>query len=469
MKQISVYLIVSIILLFATSLFTTSYAADSSLSTDLLEQIRSSFQMDSHIRAMRNSVTNNSINELALNRDILSGHNEVFSDKVETKGITNQKQSGRCWLFAGLNILRPIVIEKYNLEEFEFSQNYLTFWDKMEKANTFLETIIELRDRDLMDRRVVFYLQTPLPDGGYWENVVNLIEKYGVVPKTVMAETTSSEGTALMNRVIQRKLRADAVKLRQMHKDEKSIEQMREAKKKMLADVYKMLVINLGRPPEKFDWRYEDANSVVSELKTYTPESFYEEFVAVDLRQYVDLYNDSSKDYGNHYEVEGTKDLYDGENVHFANVDIQTLKDIALKALLDDQPVWFGADVSKDQDREHGIMAVGLYDYQSIFDVDLKMTKAQRSLYRESTVNHAMVFTAVDLKDEEAVKWKVENSWGDEKGSKGYWTLYDSWFDENVYSIIVQKKYVPGDVLKIFEKKPIVLPPWDPIWSDIRR
>lgn len=467
MKRISLFVLMFII--FTTSLFTTGYAADSSLSADLIEQIRSSFQMDRRIRAMRNSVTNNSINELALNRDVLNGHNEVFSNKVETKGITNQKQSGRCWLFAGLNVLRPIVIEKYNLEEFEFSQNYLTFWDKMEKANTFLETIIELRDRDLRDRKLDFYLHTPLPDGGYWENVVNLIEKYGVVPKTVMSETTSSEGTALMNRVIQRKLRADAVKLRKMHDDEKGVEQMREKKKKMLADIYKMLVINLGQPPEQFDWRYEDANSIVSELKTYTPKSFYEEFVAVDLRQYVDLYNDSSRDYGNHYEVEGTKDLYDGENVHFANVDIQTLKDIALKALLDDQPVWFGADVGKDQDKEQGIMAVGLYDYESIFDVDLKMTKAQRSLYRESTVNHAMVFTAVDLKDDKPLKWKVENSWGDEKGSKGYWTLYDSWFDENVYSIIVKKKYVPEDILKIFEKKPIVLPPWDPIWSDIRR
>lgn len=468
MKRLSVFLIAFVSLFLTASVFTTSYAADSSLSPDLIMQICSSFQLDDHTRAMRNSVTNNSINELALNRDILNGHNEIFSNKVKTKGITNQKQSGRCWLFAGLNVLRPIVIEKYNLEEFEFSQNYLTFWDKMEKANTFLETIIELRDRELMDRKMVFFLRTPLPDGGYWENVVNLIGKYGVVPKNIMPETSSSEGTALMNRVIQRKLRVDAVKLRQMYEAEKDIEQMRKEKQKMLADVYKMLVINLGQPPEQFDWQYEDANSVVSELKTYTPKSFYEEFVAVDLREYIDLYNDSSKDYGNHYEVEGTKNLYDGENVHFANVDIRTLKNIALKAMLDDQPVWFGADVGKDQDREHGIMAVGLYDYDSIFGVDLKMTKAQRSLYRESTVNHAMVFTAVDLKSEKPVKWKVENSWGDEKGSKGYWTLYDNWFDENVYSIIVKKNYVPDDILKVLEKKPIVLPPWDPIWSDIR-
>jgi len=462
MKRAAVLIFV---LIFA---FSATFANDASLSDELIRQIQSSFKMDSHTRAMRNSVTNNSISELALNRDIFNGHNEVFSNKVKTKGVTNQKKSGRCWLFAGLNVLRPIVIEKYNLDEFEFSQNYLTFWDKMEKANTFLETIIELRDRDLMDRKMEFYLRTPLPDGGYWENVVNLIEKYGIVPKNVMPETSSSENTALMNKIVQCKLRADAVKLRKMHEVKKNTKQMRKEKQKMLAEIYKMLVINLGQPPEQFEWRYEDANSVVSELKTYTPKSFYEEFVAVDLREYIDLYNDASKDYGNHYEIEGTKNLYDGDNLHFANVDIQTLKSVALKALLDGQPVWFGADVGKDQDKEHGIMAIGLHDYDSIFGVDLKMTKAQRSLYRESTVNHAMVFTAVDLKSEKPVKWRVENSWGDEKGSKGRWTLYDNWFDENVYSVIVKKEYVPEDVLEVLEKKPIVMPPWDPIWSNIR-
>ncbi len=457
--------VVPLVVVFAVS---SLFAGEGALTTEVIDKIHSSFEMDTHTRAMYNSITNNDISSLALNREVLRRHNEIFSHKIETKGITNQKKSGRCWLFAGLNILRPKVIENNNLESFEFSQNYLAFWDKLEKANCFLEHIIEFRDRDILDREMEFILRKPIPDGGYWENVVNLVEKYGVVPKDIMPETNSSGNTSLMNVLVSRKLRAGAVKLREMHEENKPVEKLRAKKTEMLAEVYKMLVMNLGEPPSEFQWRFEDANSVVSELTTYTPKSFYEEFVGVDLREYVDIFNDPSKPYGKHYQIALTRNLYDGDDAHFANVEMRTLKDIAVKAVLADEPIWFACDVGKDQSREHGIMAMEMFDYDSIYGTDMAMTKAQRSLFRESVPNHAMVFIGVDMQKNKPTKWLVENSWGDEKGSEGLWTLYDSWFDTYVYSIIVKKEYVPDEVLKIFEQPAIKRPVWDPVYSFVR-
>jgi len=455
--------------LLAVSLIVSCVFAEAgALSEEAINKIRGSFEMDAHTRAMYNSITNNDISILAVNRDILREHNVLFSHKIKTKGVTNQKSSGWCWLFAGLNILRPIVIQKHKLKEFELSQSYLAFWDKLEKANCFLENIIEFRDRDILDREMEFLLRTPIPDGGYWENVVNLVEKYGAVPQEIMPETNSSSNTSLMNALIGRKLRADAVKLRQMSNEKKSVKRLRAEKAKMLGEVYKMLAMNLGEPPRKFEWRFEDANSVVSEVKSYTPKSFFEEVVGVDMREYVDVLNDPSKEYGKHYQIRLTRNIRDGDDAHFANVEVQALKDIAAKAVLDDEPVWFSCDVGKDQSKEHGIMAIGMFDYDSIYQTDMSMSKAERSLFRESVPNHAMVFVGVDMQGDKPAKWLVENSWGKDKGSEGLWTLYDTWFDKNVYSVIVKKKYVPEEVLKIFEAPAIELPPWDPAYSFVQ-
>ncbi|HLB75218.1 MAG TPA: C1 family peptidase [Sedimentisphaerales bacterium] len=456
---------IGVVVLAVLVIASCAFGAEGGLSGEAIEEIRGSFEMDAHTRAMYNSITNNDISGLALNRDIMREHNALFSHKIKTKDITNQKSSGRCWLFAGLNVLRPAALEKYKLKEFELSQNYLTFWDKLEKANCFLENIIEFRKRDMMDREMEFILRDPVPDGGYWENVVNLVEKYGVVPSRIMPETNSSGNTALMNALIGRKLRADAVKLRRMAGDKNSVKKLRVEKVKMLGEVYKMLVMNLGEPPKQFEWRFEDANSVVSEVNEYTPKSFFEEFMGVDVRQYVDVFNDPSKEYGRHYSIDLTRNIRDGQDNHFANVKIEALKEIASKAVLDDEPVWFGCDVGKDQSREHGIMAMGMFDYDSIYGTDMSMSKAERSLFRESVPNHAMVFVGVDMREGKPAKWLVENSWGKEKGSEGMWTLYDTWFDTNVYSVIVKKKYVPEEVLKIFEQPAERRPPWDPAWA----
>ena len=464
-SKIKIVVIMQTLLSLTTSCL---YANEGTLTSGTIDQIRSSFEMDAHTRAMYNSITNTDITTLAINRDILRQHNEIFSHKIEAKGITNQKKSGRCWLFAALNIIRPIVIKKHNLESFEFSQSYLQFWDKLEKANCFLERIIGFRDRDILDREIEIILRKPIPDGGYWESFVNLVDKYGVVPKDIMPETNSSENTSSMNIIVSRKLRADAVKLRKMNEDDKPIEKLRAEKTKMLAEVYTILAINLGEPPVEFQWRFEDANSTVSDVNTYTPKSFYEDFVAVNLSEYVDLFNDPAKEYNKHYLLGLSKNVYDGDDVHFANIEIETLRRIATKSVLNDEPVWFACDVGKDQSKEHGIMAMGMYDYDAIYNIDMTMSKADRALFRESIPNHAMAFIGVDIQKDKPIKWLVENSWGDEKGSKGYWTLYDSWFDTNVYSIIVKKKYVPEEILKIYDQPPIILPPWDPMFSLVR-
>jgi len=443
-------------------------AGSGALTPELVDTLRESFQMDIHTRSMYNALTNTDINNLALNRDILQEHNEVFSNKIKARGITNQKSSGRCWLFAGLNILRPAVMEKYKLNSFEFSQNYLAFWDKMEKANTFLEYIIAFRDRDPLDRELMRVLQDPFGDGGYWQYVVDLIDKYGVVPKDVMPETNSSSSTGSMNNLVCRKLRADAAHLRRLHAEGKSEAELRAAKNDMLAGVYRMLVVNLGEPPQNFPYRFENRDSVVSEMKTYTPQSFYKEFVGIDLKEYVDIYNDPSRDFGNHYTISMTRNMFDRDDIKYANADISILKEVAMKSLLDSEPVFFSCDVGKDQSRDKGIMALGLYDYDAIYDIDMSMTKAERSLYRESAANHAMVFVGVDVKENKPAKWMVENSWGSDKGSGGYWTLYDSWFTEHVYDVVVKKKYVPKEILDIYEKPLIVLPPWDPMWDIVR-
>ncbi|HBC46351.1 MAG TPA: aminopeptidase [candidate division Zixibacteria bacterium] len=446
----------------------STYAGDGALTPELVSQIQDSFEMDAQSRAVYNAITNNDVNELALNHDLLRQHNELFSHKIKAIGITNQKSSGRCWLFAGLNLMRPIVIEKHKLNGFEFSQNYLAFWDKMEKANCFLEHMIEFRDRDPLDREMEILLRDPISDGGWWEYVVALVNKYGVVPKEVMPETNSSEKTDMMNNLIGRKLRADAVKIREMAGNGCTVDTLRAEKQMMLAEVYRMLVLNLGEPPAEFQWRYEEKDSTVAALKSYTPKSFFDEFVNINLEEYVSIFNDPAKELGKHYQISLSRNIYDGRDIDYVTVESSMLKDIAAKSVLADEPVWFACDVGKDQDSKHGIMAMSIYDYGSIYGINMDMTKAQRSLYRESTPNHAMVFVGVDIKDDKPVKWQVENSWGSERGASGYWTLYDSWFDNHVYEIIVKKQFVSKDILKSYDQPAIVVPPWDPMFEMMR-
>ena len=477
---------------------------DGTLTPGQIEKIRSEFQLDGHLRAVRNALTNTGIRDIAKNRDVIADFDKKFSHKIKTKGISNQKSSGRCWMFAGFNTIKPVLMENLDLSDFEFSHIYLQFWDKMEKANSFLEYMIAYRERDLQDREVVFLLRSPAPDGGYWENFADLVTKYGVIPKEAMAESASSESTGMMNKALARLLRNSAVELREIYEDTGSVRQMREAKERMLAEVYQLLVLNLGEPPEEFTWRHkgkdegddeeevgadgddgddeEDADDEDedeeegddddgyaveqewSEARRYTPRSFYDECVGLDLSEYVKISDDPIRPKGQHYEIRMTKNLYDGRNSNYANVSIEMLREVTKTVLLANKAVYFAADVSPDQDSSSGIMARNLYDYESIYALDMGLNKTERLLFRDSTINHGMAFIGVDLVEGEPVKWLVENSWGSSRGSGGLWTMYDDWFRDNVYHIIVHRDYVPDEVLEILERPAEELRVWDPMW-----
>ena len=450
-----------LILLFAANVL----AGEGGLTKDIIKKSREAYNLDVSTRASYNAVTNNDIRELALNRDIISNHNELFSHKIKTKGVVDQKSSGRCWAFGWLNTMRPLVIEKYDLDKFEFSQNYLVFWDKMEKANRFLEYMIEFRDRDFEDREFISALKSPFSDGGYWRYAINLIKKYGLVPKEIMPETNSSENTKLMNRVISKKLRMDAARIREMSQSGATVKELREFKADKLAEVYRLLGMNIGEPPIEFEWRYEIDDTTLSKAKTYTPLSFYKDFVDPELDDFVCIYNNPTRKYGEHYQSFMSRNFYDGDDIDHVNVEIDHIKEIALASIFDNQPMYFSCDVRKDQNSNLGIMAENLYDYGSLFGIDLDMPKEDMSLFRYSSSNHGMSLIGVDIVEDKPVKWLVENSWGDDKKKDGRWTMYDDWFDNYVYYLIARKKYVPNDILELFKKEPIVIPPWDPIAS----
>jgi bleomycin hydrolase len=464
MRELKKCALLFLILLTVSSGMTTGKTnKEGGLSPDVIREVHESFKMDISTRALINALTNNDIKKLALNRQMYVAHDNLFNHKIKTKGITNQKKSGRCWLFAGLNIMRPQVIEKYKLKEFEFSQSYLFFWDKFEKANTFLELIIETRDRDPLDRELQIILENPFPDGGLWIYVVELIEKYGVVPKSVMPESEQTSNTGVMDQLISRKLRQDAAALREMSQNGATLPELRARKVEMLKDIYRMLILHFGVPPTEFQWRYENKDSVVSEVKTYTPQSFFEEVVEVNLRDYVPIYNHPVRPYNKLYQMHLSRNIYDRPDNIFINLDTKQMRELALKQLLDNQPVYFACDVSKEDSYEHGIMSPKIYDYEALYGLDFTMTKADKFRYRESHSTHAMVFVGVDTLKGEPTKWLVENSWGDERGDKGYWSMYDQWFDEYVYKVIINKKYLPKPVLDILKTEPTVLPPWDPM------
>jgi len=449
----------------------TAYSAEpvGGITAADISRLMESVTLDPATRTAMNAVSNNDIRDLALNREVAAVTDDVFSFKIPTKGITDQEKTGRCWLFAGLNLLRQEVIKKFELDEFELSESYLAFWDKLEKANVFLEFMIETRDRDLLDREVDHMLDDPIGDGGYWGYVIGVVEKYGVVPKSFMGETHSSAETRRMNDILTTMLRRDAMNLRTMSAEGKSLRDLRKEKMKMLEDVYRILVINYGEPPSEFVWRTVDEDGKASEPVTYTPQQFYREVIGVDLSDFVSLANYPIHPFGKNYAIKVTRGMADKPDITFANLDVKEIKSYALKALLDSQRVWFGCDMGHDVHSKKGLMVKGLYNFEELFGVHLDMTKAERLDYRQSSNNHAMVFTGVDIIDEKPRKWLVENSWGAERGEKGLFTMSDEWFDEYVFDVVIPKRYLPDRVLAILEQPPIALPVWDPVWRGLKR
>lgn len=460
-----VFSVLTVLMVFISGFALEGYTKDAGegLTEELINELESSFVLNPRTRALINAISNNDLKELTFNREFHSRHDDLFSDRIETKGITDQKSSGRCWLFAGFNVMRPAVMEKYNLSGFEFSENYLFFFDKLEKANTFLEAVIESRGKDIDDRELQTLLKKPVPDGGWWNYVVNLIEKYGAVPKSVMPETENTSNTRRMNGQLNRMARSFAARIRGSASEGLTENELREQKTEMLKKVYRLLVLNMGMPPDKFTWRVENKDQEIFE-KEYTPLSFYREAVEVDLKEYICLLDHPAHEYNKLYRIRYCRNMSDLSDMEFINLKIGRLKEYALKAVLSDEPVWFAADVGKANDTDNGILASGAYDETSLLGTGAGMTKAERVKYRESIPGHAMVFIGVDLnEDDSPEKWLVENSWGTDIGNDGLWTMYDEWFDKYVYSVIVRKSHVPGDLLKILETEPEILPAWDPM------
>ncbi len=434
------------------------------LSKEEVKRLTSSFELDQSSRALMNAVTNNDLNDLALDRNFFNKHDDLFSFKVDTKGITNQKSSGRCWMFAGLNMMRPAVMEKFKLSSFEFSENYLFFWDKLEKANMFLETVIETSDRDIDDRELQALIADPVPDGGWWNYVVALVEKYGVVPQEVSQETKHTGSTRMMNAILNRMMRHDAAELRRLASEGAAPGDLRERKMEMMEEVYRILVLHMGVPTEEFVWRYQNKDEEIVEKK-YTPLSFYKDAVGIDLADYVSVFDYPVHEYNKFYRINFCRNLAGMDDMGFINLGTEDMKKYAMQAVLDNEPVWFSADIGKENDREKGVLAVGLYDYESLLGIDHRLTKAELIQYHEGSPNHAMVFVGVDVQDNKPAKWLVENSWGTDRGNKGYWTMYDDWFDAYVFNVIIHKKHLPKKVLALLDTEPVRLPAWDPMRS----
>jgi bleomycin hydrolase len=452
---------IALLSILAFGLFANPAARADGLDPKTLDHFRETCPLSGANRAIYNAATGNSLGQLSLNREILQNDNALFSNNVKVSGITNQKGSERCWLFGSLNVLRPEVIKKFKIDSFEFSYNYLAFWDKLEKANTFLEYMIELADRDPMDREMSMLLKKPVQEGGWWDYTTALIEKYGVVPADAMPEASNSDNSGLLFSLLQQKLRVDAVTLRKMKKDGKPAAELQAAKQKMLEEVYRMCVLSVGEPPKTFTWRYTDKEGKQNVIEGLTPQQFYKDKIGIDLSQYVCLMHHPMHPCQKHYVFARSRNMIDGKDPHSLNVELGEMKEVAIKAICDGQPVCFACDVIHDQDR--GIMANGLHDYESLFGVKLTLDKTDALLMRDSTTNHVMVFVGVDLKDGKPVKWRVENSWGADKGKGGYWHLYDSWFDKYVYCIVIRKAYLAAKTLQLLEEEPTAIPLWDPL------
>ncbi len=418
--------------------------------------------------ALQKAVMNNGI--LASSEDTASkiDMTPTFSIDLSTGAVANQKQSGRCWIFAALNTMRHSIQAQYKLKDFELSQNYTFFWDKFEKSNYFYENVIATADQATDSRKVAFLLTTPQQDGGQWDMLTALIDKYGVAPKSVMPETYSSSKSSELNATLNLKLRKDAVALRKLVNDGASEEEIEDTKRKFLSEVYRILAYTLGNPPTEFDFEYRDDDKEYHLDRGLTPKSFYDKYIGWNLDEYQSLINSPTADkpFDHLYTVEMLGNVIGGREVRHLNLTIEDFKAAAVRQLEAGESVWFGSDVGKESNRQQGIMNPGIYDQDSLFNTSFAMTKGERLDYAQSLMTHAMVLTGVDIVDGQPTKWKVENSWGDKVGTKGYFVASDAWFDEYVYQVVVNKKFLTDDqqaTIKAEYDQPKLLAPWDPM------
>lgn len=436
-------------------------AQQGGITQDMLNQIKSSYKHTPADKAIYNAMAETSIAVLAKNHENLANFDTNFTNKVVSHGITDQQQSGRCWLFTGLNVLRAQMMAKYGLDEMEFSQNYCFFYDQLEKANLFLQGIIDTREKPMDDKMVEWLFRNPISDGGQFTGISDVIGKYGVVPSSGMPETYSSENTSQIARLVGLKLREFGLQLRDEAAKGVKVSALEAKKTEMLSTVYRMLALAFGEPVERFTW------TMNGETKEYTPQSFYQEYLGNDLtNNYVMLMNDPSREYYKCYEIDFDRHVYDGKNWTYVNLPVEDIKAMAIESIKDSTMMYFSCDVAKFLDSKRGTLDLKNFDYESLMGTTFGMNKKQRVQTFASGSSHAMTLMAVDLdKDGKPKKWMVENSWGAEAGYKGHLIMTDEWFDEYMFRLVVEKKYVPEKVLNILKQKPIRLPAWDPMFA----
>ncbi len=434
-----------------------------------IADFQKAFDSDSRNRAAMNAVCTTTVPKVALNRRKVTQNNMTFSVHLPENKITSQNGSGRCWMFAALNTLRVVAIKNMNLgDDFELSQNHTMFWDKFEKANYFLEAVLDTLEEPTDGRLIAHLFASPIQDGGQWHMFINLVKKHGLVPKSVMPETESSSNTGQMNWQITLRLKEYGCRLREAHRKGKSIDDLRKMKPAMLEQIYKMLCIHLGEPPTEFDWQWRDKDKAFHRDGTLSPQEFYRKHIDVDLSDMICLIHcpQSAKKFDEVYTVKYLGNVVGGEAIKYLNVDLDVMKAAAVKQMQNGEPVWFGCDVGKYLDRDGGWMDMEQYNYDLVYGSDSTLNKAERLDYGESLMTHAMVFTGVDLDDDgRPQKWRVENSWGDKGGDKGFYAMTDKWFDEFNYEVVVHQKYLPAEYVKMLDRPAVELEPWDPMGS----
>ena len=438
------------------------------ITNEVLAEFSTAFSSNPVNRIAMNAVTSAGLLAASKNPMAQRESRHSYSISLEQGEITNQKQSGRCWMFAALNTFRFEVMKNLNLKTFELSQNYTLFYDKLEKSNYFLESILETLDEPTQGRLISFLLSAPLGDGGQWDMLCNLVRKYGVVPKEAMPETVSSSATREMTSALTRKLREDACRLRKAYADGSTLDELRQKKEAMMEEIYRVLCICLGEPPKTFDLEVTDKDDKFIRDTNLTGTAFFEKYVGLKLSDYVSVINapTTDKPYGKSYTVEMLGNVVGAPSVRYINLPMDRFKELAIAQMKAGESVWFGSDVGQVSDRQKGILATNVYDFTASMDINWTQDKAGRLDYSESLMTHAMVLTGVDLDaDGKPIKWKIENSWGDKVGQKGYFVASDAWMDEYTYQIVVRKDFLTAEELAAYEADPQVLAPWDPMGS----
>ena len=443
-----------------------SAADNGGISPQMMERLRANYTNAPADRALRNALNATSIDKLAANAEARPANTDHMTYRVKSRGITDQKSSGRCWLFTGLNVLRSQMMAKNNLGELKLSQNYNFFYDQLEKANLFLQAIIETAKEPMDSRRVEWLFKNPLSDGGQYTGLSDNITKYGVVPAEIMPETFSSNSTSRLSNLVSLKLREDGLKLRSMIASGAKAKQIDETREKMLGEIYRMLALTLGVPPTQFTWTRRDAKGNTVDTRTYTPQEFYREYAGNNLKDdYVMLMNDPTRPYHALYEIDLDRHAYDGQNWTYINLPMEEIKEMAIASLKDSTMMYFSCDVGKFFDREKGVLDVDNFDYESLFGTTFGMNKADRIRTGAAASSHAMTLVGVDLdKAGKPQRWLIENSWGP-GANGGHLIMTDPWMDEYMFRLVVNRKYVPAKILDILKQKPTVLPAWDPMFA----